>query len=82
MKSYKVIGIRPLNFKAQDGGTIEGTTIYYEYQEQGVLGVACDKVFASIRMDISKIQVGSDVRLSFTKTGRLDDIEILAVNAK
>ena len=54
----KVLGVRPLDFKSNDGNEIKGTQIFVSYKDTNpkskVQGEICDKIFVS---DMSNVQV-------------------------
>ena len=78
MDIYTVIGIRDIDFVAEDGRNIKGISVYYTYETFGVDGVATDKVFISERLLAEKtVEVGDFIRVFFTRKGTVSGFEIV-----
>lgn len=76
----RVIGLRKVNFKANDGQMIQGLSIYVTFPiERDGTGDAADKLFLSA----SKVealqqipQVGDDINVTYNRYGKVDSITI------
>lgn len=74
---HTVLGKRPVSFKSDDGRDITGTTLYLGYEEEGVEGMATDKVFISTaKMPKNDIVVGAEVDVLFDRRGKVDSIRV------
>ena len=49
MDVVTILGIRRVDFVTEDGVNINGLSLYYSYHDDGVDGVAADKVFVADR---------------------------------
>lgn len=71
------IGIQNMNFKAQDGGQVNGCKIFFTYQDDHVEGMACDSVFVSAAK-LEKLTFAPDLGQAFNvlynKYGKVADI--------
>ena len=68
-------GFRPVNFTADDGRTITGTTLYIGYEAEGVEGLATEKIFVSAeKMPKKAIVPGSDVEVVFNMKGKVEAV--------
>lgn len=71
-----VLGIKKVNFQADDGRTIDDITLYGSYDADGVDGVATDKAFVSSdKFNGVEVKVGDE----FENYLDLFDIPIIAV---
>lgn len=72
---YVLMGKKPVNFTAQDGKVINGTTFYVSCEMDGVEGLATDKFFVSAeKLPKKDLVVGSDVEIYFNRFGKVDAI--------
>lgn len=71
------IGIQNMNFKAQDGGQVNGTKFFFRYEDEHVEGMACDSVFVNA-VKMRKLTFAPDLGQSFdikyNKYGKVADI--------
>lgn len=73
-----VLGIKKVNFQADDGRTIDGVTLYGSYDADGVDGVATDKAFVSSdKFNGVEVKVGDKVELLYNKYGKVAAIRHL-----
>lgn len=73
-----VIGIRKVNFVDNaSGAPINGHTIYCTHVADGVLGLEGKKFFIKSALDISKVELGSDVELFFNERGKVDSLQVI-----
>lgn len=76
----RILGIRrDIDFTSKkDGNQIQGTNIYVAYPEDGVEGEFTQKFFLSKTRfpDVSWLNVGNKVDLTFDYKGRIDSVTI------
>lgn len=79
----EVIGIKDVNFKAKDGGTIRGVKLYVTDDFVTVdAGVACDSLFLSDslldrnNLDHDCIHVGAHLDIQYNKYGKIQSVTI------
>lgn len=79
----EVIGIKDVNFKAKDGGTIQGVKLFVTDDSVKVnAGLACDSFFLSgsllERNDLrpGDIQLGDHLNISYNKYGKIQSVSI------
>lgn len=77
----EVIGIKDVNFKAKDGGTVQGVKLFVTDDSVTVnAGVACDSLFLSVtlleRNDLrpGDIQLGDHLNISYNKYGKIQSV--------
>ena len=80
----KVIGIKDVNFKAKDGGTIQGVKLFVTDDSVKVnAGVACDSLFLSDsllgknNLQSGDIQLGDHLGIAYNKYGKIISVGIL-----
>ena len=74
---YTCIGIRSVDFKAQDGNQISGLNIWLTYEDEHIQGVGAEKVFIpSSRVPKLSFMpsVGCTCELFYNKYGKVQDI--------
>lgn len=72
---YTLAGKKVISFTAQDGKTIDGTTLYVTNKMDGVEGQATDKFFVPAeKMPKKDLVVGADVEIYFNRFGKVDTI--------
>jgi len=72
---HHILGIRPVNFTADDGRAISGTTIYVSFADEGVIGEAADKLFVSSTLALPVgLKPGDMVNITFNRKGKVDRI--------
>lgn len=74
----EIVGIKETGFTNRDTGErVEGQTVYFEYEDYNVNGVATDKCFLSIRKKIVPIpNLPAVADLFYNKYGKVDEIII------
>ena len=77
----EVIGIKVVNFKAKDGGTVQGVRLFVTDDSVKVsAGVACESVFLSDSLleknglCADDFQLGSHFRISYNKYGKISTV--------
>lgn len=74
---FECIGIQDMNFKAQDGGQVNGSKIFFTYAADHVDGLACDSVFVSAakleRLSFAP-GIGQSFNILYNKYGKVADI--------
>ena len=77
----RVIGLRQVDFKAQDGNKVQGLSVYVTFPiEENGTGEACDKLFlsASKVVMMEKIpQVGDEINVTYNRWGKVQDVTIV-----
>lgn len=72
----EIVGLRPYDFKDEKSGdTISGYSVYLQWEEEEVAGIACEKLSVSM----SKLQdydpaLGDRVLIGYNKYGKCDFI--------
>lgn len=80
--NVKVLGTRVLNFKTNDGETVNGTQIFVCYQYQGVEGYLTDKIFvpANSLVKLPVFKYGEEYKFVYSGIGRRQTLtEIIPV---
>lgn len=78
MDTVTILGIRQVDFVTEDGVNIKGLSVYYSYREDGVDGVAADKVFIADRyLSDIRLAVGDNIRIFFTRKGSFAGVEVV-----
>lgn len=79
----EVIGIKDVNFKAKDGGTIQGVKLFVTDDSVKVnAGVACDSLFLSDsllgknNLRPGDIQLGDHLGVSYNKYGKIHSVSV------
>lgn len=74
----KVIGMRRVDFSAQDGNRITGYSLYCTFPiGKGGTGEGCDKIFLSdnkIAQSNYLPQVGDEINVSYNRFGKVDAV--------
>ena len=77
------LGSRDVDFTASDGKKIEGKSVYIAFEEQGVKGLACDKLFVSDGIPFpANITPNARVDISYNRKGKVEKITLLQPIAK
>ncbi len=77
------LGLRDVSFTASDGRQIEGKSVYISFEEQGVKGMACDKVFVGDGIPFpANITPNAKVDISYNRKGKVEKIALLPLIAK
>ena len=72
---YKIVGIAKVDFTADDGKHIKGTTLYYTYAREHVTGSAAEKAFCGEKCLIdSNVAVGVTVDFTYNKYGKVQQV--------
>ena len=75
---YKILGKRKLDFTADDGRHIVGTTIWYGMESDSVEGYQVEKAFISPDvMAYKEIPLNEPVEISFNFKGRIQSIDVV-----
>ena len=76
----KVIGKKALNFTTDDGKVIDGAHYHITYEEDGVEGLAAEKLFiSSTKINPKDVSVGDSLNIYFTRFGKVDKADITDV---
>ena len=76
----KIVGIRPSEFKGDDGSTISGKNFYLTYPLDKGEGLGTERVYltdAKLRNLAVVPAVGDEVRVDFNKWGKCSGMEII-----
>lgn len=80
----EVIGIKDVNFKAKDGGTVQGVRLFVTDDSVEVnVGVACEALFLSDsllgknNLHPGDIQLGDHLDISYNKYGKISSVSVL-----
>lgn len=74
----KIIGIRPSEFKGDNGDTITGKNIYVTYPLEKGEGLGSDRVFITdkkLQDWTYKPKVGDEVKLEYNRYGRCSGMD-------
>lgn len=80
MDEVTIVGIRSTSFTGTDGNKVEGTTLFYEMQNQYVTGVETGKVFIgkTLAQNLTyQPSVGDVCQLFYNRFGKVSDIRKL-----
>lgn len=78
MNGAQVIGIKEVNFKAQDGKEVSGLTIYIMYRLANVEGCAAERIFVSFdRLSGVEPKVGDNVNVYYNRYGKVACLEVI-----
>ena len=80
----EIIGIKDVNFRAKDGGTVQGVRLFVTDDSVEVnVGVACDVLFLSesllARNDLGSgdFRLGDHLDISYNKYGKISSVTVL-----
>lgn len=80
----EVIGIKDVNFKSKDGGTVQGVRLYVTDDSVNVnAGVACEVIFLSdYLLDKNNLRhgdfrLGDHLDISYNKYGKISCVAVL-----
>ena len=74
---YTCVGMRSVSFKGSDGNQVDGTNLFFTYEDEHIQGVGVEKVFIPSKrfMKLSFVpSVGSACELFYNKYGKVADI--------
>lgn len=72
---FSVIGLRKVNFTANDGKIIKGRRIYVAFESNGVEGMETDSIFLSDeKFGEVDIVVGLDYKVSYNRYGKVETL--------
>jgi hypothetical protein len=70
-----LLGVKTLDFMADDGNRVQGTQLHVSYEEEGVSGFACDKIFVKHGITIpAGLKQGDVLELRFNRKGRAEAV--------
>ena len=71
----KLIGVADVEFTSTDGTQIKGTSIYTNYEDPNVQGMACKKFFLKPEIKVpNDLKLGEDVQLYFNMNGKVEAV--------
>lgn len=72
----KVVGKKNLNFKTEDGKSIDGAHFFVTYEEEGIEGLAAEKFFiSSSKLNPMVVSIGDSLNIYFNRFGKVDKVE-------
>jgi len=74
----KIIGIRPSNFKGENGENVSGMNVYLTFPLEKGEGLGAERVFltdAKLSNFPYQPKVGDEVNVTYNRYGRCDDME-------
>jgi hypothetical protein len=72
-----LVGVRKLDFIGSDGNEVKGTNFFVTFKEEGVTGLACDKLFIRPEISIPKgIEIGKPLIINFNRRGKVESIAL------
>lgn len=72
----KVVGMRKINFKAENGDQISGTRIYCTFEDDHIDGVGTEAFFLSDKKMDVPVYVGDEIAISYNKYGKVDKVTV------
>lgn len=73
----KLLGVRELDFKSNDGSAIKGTQWYISFPEEGVVGEMTDKLFLRDGFAIPACKPGDMLEISFNRKGKPESVTLI-----
>ncbi len=78
----RLVGLQPLDFESKDGGQIKGIKLHVSFQDENVMGYACDTKFLTaqscknlgITVDDLEPMIGQVVDIETNLKGRVTGI--------
>ena len=77
MEIYTLVGMRRVNFKGQDGKSVDGWNLFFEYEDPNITGFGTEKIFISAAKfnEVSFMpEMGNRCQLMYNKFGKVADI--------
>lgn len=68
-----LVGKKDVSF-VKDGQTIEGTKLFFLFNDENVEGQATDSIFCSARIDCTNLIIGDEYNVIYNKYGKPTDI--------
>ena len=70
----EIVGIRPYSFvDERTKGTVEGYTLYLQWEEEDVAGYCCEKASVAMnKLDGYAPELGGRVHIGYNKYGKVD----------
>lgn len=81
MGKQTIVGFRQTSFKPQDSDNeIRGTTIFVTAPQDGVTGLAAEKIFLKVGVAeaIAPIVPGMEIKVVYNKWGKPDEVEVIS----
>ena len=73
----KVVGKKVLNFTTEDGKVVDGAHYHLTYEEDGVEGLAAEKIFvSSAKLNSAEVSVGDMLEVYYNRYGKVDKIQV------
>lgn len=70
----KLLGLRKLDFTADDKSSVKGCQLFISYPEEGVEGEQTDKLFIRDGFDLPALKPGDTLEITFNRKGRPESI--------
>lgn len=72
---FSIVGLKVVNFTANDGRTIKGRRIYVAFETRGVEGMETNSIFLSDeKFGDVEIVVGLDYKVSYNRYGKVETL--------
>ena len=71
----RLLGVRELDFTANDNSKIKGSQLFTSYPEEGVVGEMTDKFFVREGFDLPPLKPGEILEISFNKKGKPESVK-------
>lgn len=78
MAVEKLMGYRRLDFKTEDGTLVQGTQLHTSYEEDGVVGEACGKLFIRDGIDLPSLTPGMALEIVYNRKGKPVTVKAVA----
>ena len=68
----KLVGMRSVDFVAEDGRRVSGFSLYLGTRNENVIGLQVDRVFVSAdKVDAKVLKVDAEINVDFNSKGRV-----------
>lgn len=73
-----LLGIKQLDFKAEDNSPIKGTQLFYSHKEEGVVGERTDKMFLRDGFPLPEVTPGDTLDITYNRHGKPESIRVVS----
>ena len=80
MEIIEVVGLRDVNFTDDNGRTVDGTSVFYLMQSDGVVGKMAGKVFVGRERRKQLVffpEVGDTCAVSYDRYGKVTEFKLV-----
>ena len=77
--NVQIVGIKPTRFKPQNSDSeIVGQNIFFEYEQENVIGVCTDSCFLSQKKEIEVIpHLPAEAKIFYNKFGKVEELVLV-----